>query len=93
MSADTEKTRAIVAMQKELQDVTEAVRQIKTLLELQRAEREGWKAALYRIMKESVSLFFPEFKNKNDRPPVEKASTPTAGDGADGSARTPPHIS
>ena len=79
MSADTERTRAIQAMQKELQDVTKAIEQVKALLEAQRAEREGWKSALYRIMKESVSLFFPDMKN--NRPPVEKASTPTVGDG------------
>jgi len=83
MSADTERTRAIQAMQKELQDVTEAIRQIKTLLELQRAERETWKSALYRILKESISLMFEKQNNKNNRP---------TGDGADGS-RTPPHIS
>jgi len=81
MSADTERTRAIVAMQKELQDVTQAIRQVKALLEAQRAEREGWRSALYRILKESISLLFPDMKN--NRP---------TGDGADGS-RTPPHIS
>ena len=85
MSADpiSEKTQAILDIQQELQDVTETVRQIREILEEQRTERQTWKAALYRIMKESISLLFPNIKNgKNNR-------TPT-GDGADGQ---PPHIS
>lgn len=70
IEADTEKTRAILAMQKELQDVTAAVRQVRELLEAQRAEREGWKSALYRLLKESISLLFPEKKSPS---PLDKS--------------------
>ena len=85
MSADpiSEKTQAILDIQQELQDVTETVRQIREILEEQKAERQTWKTALYRILKESISLLFPNQGNNRNRPPT--------GEGADG--KTPPHIS
>ena len=90
MSADpiSEKTQAIRDIQQELQDVTETVRQIREILEEQKAERSKWKTALYRILKESISLLFSEKQNgKNNRQPT--------GEGADdlpGKSRTTPHI-
>ena len=71
MSAEdvTEKTRAILAIQQELQDVTAAIRQIKALLEAQRAERDAWKSVIYRILTSGTSLLFPD---KNNSSPMDK---------------------
>jgi len=74
----TEKTRAILAA------IDRIDKKVDTLI----AERQAWKAALYRILKESISLLFSEKQNgKNNRQPT--------GEGADdlpGKSRTTPHI-
>jgi len=56
----TEKTRAILAA------IDRIDKKVDTLI----TERQAWKAALYRILKESISLLFP---NDNHRPTGEAA--------------------
>ena len=65
MSAEpiSERTQAILDIHKELQDVTAAIRQINNLLEAERAAKESTRSALYRILKETISLLFPELGN------------------------------
>ena len=61
----TEKTRAILAA------IDRIDKKVDTLI----AERQAWKAALYRILKESISLLFPDMKNnQNSRPPTGEAA-------------------
>lgn len=64
--ADSEKTKAIKAINAQLQDVTETVRMIQCILEAEKAEKISRRQALYRILKESISLLFPE-KKKGDQ--------------------------
>ena len=52
---DSEKTRAILAMQQQLQDVTEDVKEIRRLL----SKGESWRFALWR----ALTQFIGDLKN------------------------------
>ena len=59
----TEKTRAMLRIASELQDVTSTVRDIREMLQGQQREHAAWKKTLFRILRESISLLFPDMGN------------------------------